>query len=105
MGVEVTEKGKPVTNFETIMGALGHLVIISADGQKYLHVHPDEVEGKLDLHTQFEQPGFYRAFFQFQTKGKLHTSYFTLDVKEGKAGEVETEHGHSHEHGGDTHTH
>ncbi len=88
LGVEVSEKGKPVANFENIMGAKGHLVIISGDGQKYLHVHPDEVEGKLDLHTSFEQPGFYRAFFQFQTNGKLHTSYFTLDVKEGKPGEI-----------------
>ncbi len=98
IGVEVTEKGRPVTNFESVMGAKGHLVIISGDGQKYLHVHPDEVEGKLDLHTQFDQPGIYRAYFQFQTNGKLHTSYFTLDVKEGKAGELDTPEGH-HEHG------
>lgn len=97
LGVEVTEKGVPVTSFENIMGAKGHLVIISGDGQKYIHVHPDEVEGKLDLHTQFEQPGIYRAFFQFQTKGKLHTSYFTIDVKEGKPGEISIPEGH-HDH-------
>lgn len=103
LGVEVTDKGKPVTDFENIMGAKGHLVIISGDGQKYIHVHPDEVEGKLDLHTQFAQPGIYRAFFQFQTKGKLHTSYFTLDVKEGKPGELGTPEGHDHEHNGDDH--
>ncbi len=104
IGVEVTKKGVPVTNFENIMGAKGHLVIISGDGQKYLHVHPDEVEGKLDLHTQFDQPGIYRAFFQFQTNGKLHTSYFTIDVKEGKPGELDSPEGH-HEHGDDTHEH
>ncbi|MEO5906349.1 MAG: heavy metal-binding domain-containing protein [Saprospiraceae bacterium] len=105
MGVEVTEKGKPVTNFETVMGAKGHLVIVSGDGQKYIHVHPDEVEGKLDLHTHFEQQGIYRAFFQFQTNGKLHTSYFTLDVKEGKPGELGTPEGH-HSHGEEEgHTH
>lgn len=97
LGVDVTENGKPVTNFENIMGAKGHLVIISSDGQKYLHVHPDEVDGKLDLHTQFEQAGIYRAFFQFQTNGKLHTSYFTLDVKEGKPGELGAEDGHTHD--------
>ena len=106
LGVEVTDNGKPVTNFENIMGAKGHLVIISGDGQKYLHVHPDEVDGKLDMHTQFEQPGIYRAFFQFQTNGKLHTSYFTLDVREGKPGELETPEGHDHEHSeGDGHDH
>lgn len=99
LGVEVTENGKPVTNFENIMGAKGHLVIISGDGQKYIHVHPDEVEGKLDLHAQFEQPGIYRAYFQFQTNGTLHTSYFTIDVKEGKPGELGTEQDHGHEDG------
>ncbi|HLF62188.1 MAG TPA: heavy metal-binding domain-containing protein [Saprospiraceae bacterium] len=98
LGVAVTDKGKPVTNFENIMGAKGHLVIISGDGKMYLHVHPDEVEGKLDLHTQFDQPGIYRAFFQFQTNGMLHTSYFTINVMEGKPGELETPEGH-HEHG------
>jgi hypothetical protein len=109
IGVNVTKDGKPYTNFESIMGAKGHLVIISMDGQQYLHVHPDEVDGKLDLHTQFAQPGLYRAFFQFQTNGKLHTSYFTLDVKEGKAGELGEEHGHDHggehTHDGSTHSH
>ncbi len=104
LGVEVTQKGVPVTNFEYIMGAKGHLVIISGDGQKYLHVHPDEVEGKLDLHTEFEQLGIYRAFFQFQTNGKLHTSYFTIDVKEGKEGELGTPEGHhTHQEGGHEH--
>jgi hypothetical protein len=101
LGVEVTKDGAPVTNFENIMGAKGHLVIISGDGQKYLHVHPDEVEGKLDLHTQFTDPGLYRAFFQFQTEGVLHTSSFTLNVKEGKAGELPSDHGHSHDHSHD----
>lgn len=105
MGVEVTEKGKPVTNFETVMGAKGHLVIISGDGQKYLHVHPDEVDGKLDLHAQFDQPGIYRAYFQFQTNGKMHTSYFTLDVKEGKAGDIKESAGHTHDHGDGEHSH
>jgi hypothetical protein len=108
LGVEVTENGKPVTNFENIMGAKGHLVIISGDGEKYLHVHPDEVEGTLHLHTQFDQVGIYRAYFQFQTNGKLHTSYFTIDVKEGKPGELNTEGAHDHgdgehQHNGDDH--
>lgn len=76
-------------------------------------MHPDEVDGKLDLHAQFETPGIYRAYFQFQTNGKLHTSYFTIDVKEGKPGEVEAGHEHgdqnhkegTHDHGDGTHQH
>lgn len=104
LGVDITEGGKEVTDLEPVMGALGHMVIISADGQNYLHVHPEVVDGKLDLHTQFEKTGFHRAFFQFQTNGKLHTSYFTLDVKEGKAGEMQTSDDHHH-HEGDDHSH
>lgn len=111
LGVDITEGGKAVTDLESVMGAKGHLVIISGDGQKYLHVHPDEIDGKLHLHTQFDQAGFYRAFFQFQTNGKLHTSYFTIEVKEGKPGELGTpdHHGgevddHHHDNGSD-HTH
>lgn len=94
LGVEVTKDGTPMTNFENIMGAKGHLVIISGDGQEYLHVHPDEVDGKLDLHTQFEKPGIYLAYFQFQTEGKLHTSHFTIIVQEGQPGDI-GEHGES----------
>jgi hypothetical protein len=107
LGVEVTSNGKLITDFESVMGAKGHLVIVSGDGQKYLHVHPDEVDGKLDLHARFEKAGIYRAFFQFQTAGTLHTSYFTLDVKEGKPGEIESHdgHDHNHDHGEGGHTH
>lgn len=103
VSVEVTRDGKPVTNFESVMGAKGHLVIISGDGQQYLHVHPEEVDGQLDMHTSFDKAGLYRAFFQFQTNGNLHTSYFTIDVKEGKAGELDESGGHDHEHDGHDH--
>ena len=103
LGVVVTKNGKAVTDFENIMGAKGHLVIISGDGERYLHVHPEEVDGKLDMHARFDKPGIYRAFFQFQTNGTLHTSYFTLNVEEGKEGELETSHGHDHDHDHDHH--
>ena len=101
LGVDILRNGKPVTDLEEVMGAKGHLVIISGDSQKYLHVHPEETNGVLDLHTKFDQPGIYRAFFQFQTEGKLRTSYFTLNVEEGKPGEA-GDHGHDH---GDGHDH
>lgn len=106
LSVDVTRDGNPVTEFESIMGAKGHLVIISADGQRYLHVHPEEVDGQLDLHTMFDQPGLYRAYYQFQTEGKLHTSYFTIDVKEGQPGELGAdEHDHGHDHNEGDHQH
>lgn len=101
LNAEVSLNGQPVTQFENVMGAKGHLVIISADGQNYIHVHPVETNGVPDLHVQFDQPGLYRAFYQFQTEGVLHTAAFTLQVDEGKAGDLPQDHGHDHNHGTD----
>jgi hypothetical protein len=94
IGVEVLEDGTPVTQFENVMGAKGHLVIISGDGQQYLHVHPEEIDGVLDMHTWFEHTGLYRAYYQFQTNGILHTAAFTLDVNVGQPGELDGYHDH-----------
>jgi len=83
MNVKISKDGVAVSDFENIMGVKGHLVIISGDGEKYIHVHALEKDSKLGLQTEFEHPGIYRAFYQFQTNGQIHTSYFTLDVKQG----------------------
>ena len=103
----VMKDGKivPAESFENYLGAKAHVVVISADTEDYLHVHPDVVAGKLDLHTTFDKPGLYRGWLQFQTEGKVHTADFVLNVTEGKPGEAGQE-GHGHEHKeGDGHTH
>ncbi|MGL1147887.1 hypothetical protein ACSTLC_24005, partial [Vibrio parahaemolyticus] len=41
--------------------------------------------GKFDLHTTFEKPGVYRGWIQFQSKGKVYTSDFVMNVAEGNA--------------------
>lgn len=108
-GVTITKDGKAVQNLQPVMGALGHLVIISGDGQQYLHVHPNESEGKMDFHMQFTTAGIYRGFFQFQVDDVLQTAQFTIRVKEGAPGEIPDDHGdgsgeHSHEgHGSHSH--
>ena len=111
--------GKAVTDLEPIMGATGHLVIISADRTAYIHAHPIDLHAKpgdhdhahdhahshaghdeaailekaraVDLsngkpsdivfHTVFPKPGLYRAFAQFQHKGKVLTFSCTIDAK------------------------
>lgn len=105
----VTQGGKAVAaeSFENYLGAKAHVVVISADTEEYLHVHPEVAAGKLDLHATFEKPGMYRGWLQFQTAGKVHTADFVLNVTAGKPGTKE-DHGHSHEGGqkvGDGHTH
>ena len=68
---------------EDFLGAKAHMVVVSLNDKEYLHVHPSVVNGTFDLHTTFEKPGIYRGWIQFQSKGKVHTTDFVLNVKEG----------------------
>ncbi|MFZ6010559.1 MAG: heavy metal-binding domain-containing protein [Bacteroidota bacterium] len=77
----------PADQFENYLGAKAHVVVISEDTKDYLHVHPEVVAGRLDLHTSFGRPGIFRGWMQFQTNGQVHTADFTIKVEEGKAPE------------------
>ena len=132
--------GSPVTDLEPLMGAMGHLVIVSADFKHYVHAHPLDLSGKPDAHAEaegsghhhhmdaaildkarevlyangsasdivfhavFPEPGMYRAFAQFQHKGKVLTYAVTIDVKPNSAGNgggaapSMPEHSHEHTH-------
>jgi hypothetical protein len=74
-----------VNTLEDYLGAKAHMVVVSFDDKKYLHVHPSVEGGKFDLHTTFEKPGVYRGWIQFQSKGKVYTSDFVMNVAEGNA--------------------
>ena len=74
-----------VNTLEDYLGAKAHMVVVSLADKKYLHVHPSVEGGKFDLHTTFDKPGVYRGWIQFQSKGKVYTSDFTMNVKEGTA--------------------
>ena len=83
----VMQNGKEVdvTTLEDYLGAKAHMVVVSLQDKKYLHVHPSVEGGKFDLHTTFDKPGVYRGWIQFQSKGKIYTSDFVMNVAEGKA--------------------
>lgn len=104
MGASVKKDGKEVAgdDLENYLGAKAHVVIIGLNTMEYMHVHPEFENGKFDLHTTFTQPGIYKGWFQFQTNGQVHTTDFVLDVKEGKAGDVQG-HGDDHSHEGHNH--
>jgi hypothetical protein len=84
--------GKPIRNLEPLMAAGGHCVIIDADAQEFLHVHPAEEIGDGDnlaswrggpsvsFLAHFPKPGLYRAWGQFQHEGRLLTADFTFEV-------------------------
>jgi hypothetical protein len=80
---------KPVSNLEPLMAAGGHCVIIDANGQEFLHVHPaeeiDDVASwrggpSVSFLANFPKPGLYRAWGQFQHEGRLLTADFTFEV-------------------------
>ncbi|MBD2768852.1 hypothetical protein IC235_13230 [Hymenobacter sp. BT664] len=82
--INITQGGQPVTNLDNYLGALGHVVVISADTEQYLHVHSSDQADKgpnIGFNTNFEKPGLYRVFLQFNHGGKIHTADFTINVK------------------------
>ncbi|HEY0651493.1 MAG TPA: heavy metal-binding domain-containing protein [Chryseosolibacter sp.] len=83
----VKKDGKeiPADQFENYLAAKAHVVMISEDTKDYLHVHPEVVDGRLDLHTEFGKAGVFRGWLQFQTDGKVHTADFVVKVEEGTA--------------------
>ena len=86
----VMQNGKEVdvNTLEDYLGAKAHMVVVSLAEKKYLHVHPSVEGAKFDLHTTFEKPGVYRGWIQFQSKGKVYTSDFVMNVAEGKAADM-----------------
>lgn len=73
-----------ITNLQPYLGAVGHVVIISADSEQYLHVHPLDEAAKgpeAKFATTFPKAGTYRIWGQFQHNGEVITVPFTVDVK------------------------
>jgi plastocyanin len=81
--------GRPITDWEPLMAAGGHTVIISSDLKEFLHVHPTmEVNTNwhggpdISFKTNFPKPGLYKAWGQFQHQGMVITSVgFILKVE------------------------
>lgn len=88
--VKLTGKdGKGVGDTTPWLGAAGHLMIFSQDGQTVVHSHPADGEedrarvkqGEIRFSGRFPKAGMYRAFVQFKRGGFIHTIPFTLEVK------------------------
>ncbi|MCI3921621.1 hypothetical protein MO973_15405 [Paenibacillus sp. TRM 82003] len=75
--------GKPVDDLEPYLGAIGHVVVVSADAEQYLHVHPSDESSSgptATFLTSFPGSGVYKIWGQFQRDGKLMTLPFTIEV-------------------------
>jgi hypothetical protein len=87
----ISRDGKPITDLEPWLGAIGHLVIIAQDLKGFVHAHgpeghqppPGGAGHEIAFHAVLPTPGLYRAWVQFQHKGKVITVPFTFEVKPG----------------------
>lgn len=78
------QTNKGISNLEQYLGAVGHVVVLSDDAEKYLHVHPldEKATGpKAEFMTSFPKSGTYKIWGQFQHQGKVFTVPFVVDIK------------------------
>lgn len=76
--------GRQVTNLQPYLGAMGHLVILSADGRRYVHAHAETESangGSVVFAAHFMQPGTFKGWGQFQRDGQVRTVPFVIAVK------------------------
>ncbi|WP_274364036.1 hypothetical protein [Paenibacillus thermotolerans] len=78
------QTGEPVTDLEPYLGAVGHVVILSEDGERYVHVHAEEGQGSgpdAVFETQFPRAGIYKVWGQFQRNGEVFTVSYVVNVQ------------------------
>jgi hypothetical protein len=72
---------QPVTNLEPYMGAMGHLVVISADGKEYVHAHMEGAKaesGAMTFQAHFMRSGLFKGWGQFQRGGQVLVVPFVM---------------------------
>ena len=86
--------GRPVSSLQPYLGAAGHVVAMRADGSTFGHHHAEvedergrpvfalpgqEFGPELNLHAEFDEPGAYRLWAQFElSDGTVITAPFTV---------------------------
>ncbi|MFC5529617.1 hypothetical protein [Cohnella yongneupensis] len=75
--------GQPITDLQPYLGAIGHVVILSQDGEQYLHVHADEGQGTgpdAAFETSFPKSGTYKIWGQFQRENQVITVSYVVSI-------------------------
>ncbi len=74
----------PVEGLEPYLGVWAHMLIVSSDLIDMLHVHPflKDQSSTIQFNVIFPRGGLYRIWTQFQRKGVVDTTVFTVPVKE-----------------------
>lgn len=82
----LSQNGKPITDLQSYLGALGHAVILREGTLDFIHTHPSEAEsskqnGNVNFNVYLPEAGRYKVFSQFQRNGKVITTDFVLTVE------------------------
>lgn len=76
--------GKPIADLQPYLGAMGHLVVLSADGKQYVHSHPLQQKssgGAVAFEAHFPAAGIYKGWGQFQRSGTVHDVPFVVRIE------------------------
>ena len=96
--LSISQNGRPVTNLEKYLGALGHSVIIKEGSLDFIHTHAEDMammdhQGMsqemmmgmtgpyISFSTTFPASGVYKIFTQFQHQGKVLTTDYTVRLE------------------------
>lgn len=74
---------QPITNLQPYLGAIGHVVILSSDAEKYIHNHPleeNKTGPEAKFGTEFPHSGTYKIWGQFQHNNKVFVVPFVVEV-------------------------
>lgn len=75
--------GARISNLEPYLGAMGHLVVVSADGKKYVHAHPVADSGQeIAFDAHFPGSGLYKGWGQFKRSGAVFDIPFVIGIGE-----------------------
>jgi hypothetical protein len=79
--LQINRGGDRITP-ERYLAAYGHLVVLREGDLAYLHVHPEDqlIDRGVKFWLAAPSPGRYRAYFDFQVDGRVHTAEFTLQL-------------------------
>ena len=80
----IDDRQEPVENLQPYLGAMGHLVIVSADGRQYVHAHPLNESaapgGVVEFMAHFPVAGVYKGWGQFQRSDTVYTVPFVVQI-------------------------
>ncbi len=99
--LNISKNGKPVTNLEQYLGALGHSVILKEESLDFIHTHALEGNASSEEHggahdgsqstastglnvsfaSTFPESGVYKIFTQFQHEGEVQIVDYTVNVE------------------------